>query len=140
MQISLQTKLLLLKDQVSLNCMLFVSRHRFVGKIWTRRQWSVEIWDSKIIHLHLYLFQRNQIKPHKNLSWSVDRGFEPHSGQTKDYAIGICSFSAKHAVLRRRAKTGWLLIRIMCPSGTTCLPADCFQRASTIKIQLSVLV
>jgi hypothetical protein len=25
-----------------------------------------------------------------------------------------------------RAKTGWLGIRIMCPSGVTCLPADCF--------------
>jgi hypothetical protein len=24
-----------------------------------------------------------------------------------------------------RAKTGWLGIRIMCPSETTCLPADC---------------
>jgi hypothetical protein len=32
-------------------------------------------------------------------------------------------------------QTGWLGIRIMCPSGATCLPADsCF----TIKIQLSV--
>ena len=26
----------------------------------------------------------------------VDRGFEPQSGQTKDYKIGICCFSAKH--------------------------------------------
>jgi len=26
----------------------------------------------------------------------VDRRFEPHSGQTKDYKIGICCFSAKH--------------------------------------------
>jgi hypothetical protein len=24
----------------------------------------------------------------------VDRGFEPRSGQTKDYEIGICCFSA----------------------------------------------
>ena len=35
----------------------------------------------------------------------VDRGFEPRSGQTKDYKIGICCFSAKHAA--------------------TCLSADC---------------
>jgi len=27
--------------------------------------------------------------------------------------------------LGERAKTGWLGIRIMCPSGATCLPADC---------------
>jgi hypothetical protein len=37
----------------------------------------------------------------------VDRGFEPHSGQTKDYKIGICCFSAKHAALRRKSKD-WL--------------------------------
>jgi len=28
-------------------------------------------------------------------------------GQTKDYAIGICCFSAKHAALRRKSKD-WL--------------------------------
>ena len=37
----------------------------------------------------------------------VDRGFEPWSGQTKDYKIGICCFSAKHAALRRKSKD-WL--------------------------------
>ena len=39
---------------------------------------------------------------------AVDRGFEPRSGQTKDYKIGICCFSAiKHAALRRKSKD-WL--------------------------------
>ena len=38
----------------------------------------------------------------------VDRGFEPRSGQTKDYKeIGMCCFSAKHAALRRKSKD-WL--------------------------------
>ena len=37
-------------------------------------------------------------------SSAVDRGFEPWSGQTKDYKIGICCFSAKHAALRRKSK------------------------------------
>jgi hypothetical protein len=37
-------------------------------------------------------------------SGAVDREFEPRSGQTKDYKIGICCFSAKHAVLRRKGK------------------------------------
>jgi hypothetical protein len=41
----------------------------------------------------------------------VDRGFEPLSGQTKDYKIGICCFSAKHAPLR--IMLGWLEIRII---------------------------
>ena len=40
-------------------------------------------------------------------SSAVSRGFEPRSGQTKDYKIGICCFSAKHAALRRKSKD-WL--------------------------------
>jgi hypothetical protein len=30
--------------------------------------------------------------------------FEPRSGQTKDYQIAICCFSAKHAALRKKSK------------------------------------
>ena len=37
----------------------------------------------------------------------VDRGFEIRSGKTKDYNIGICCFSAKHAALRRKSED-WL--------------------------------
>ena len=40
-------------------------------------------------------------------SSAVDRGFEPRSGQTKYYKIGIFRFSAKHAALRRKSKN-WL--------------------------------
>ena len=40
-------------------------------------------------------------------SGAVDRGFESWSGQSKDYKIGICCFSAKHAALRRKSKD-WL--------------------------------
>ena len=35
-------------------------------------------------------------------SSAVDRGFEPRSGQTKDYKIGICCFSARYAALRKQ--------------------------------------
>ena len=35
---------------------------------------------------------------------AIYRGFEPRSGQTKDYKIGICCFSAKHAILRRKSR------------------------------------
>ena len=38
---------------------------------------------------------------------AVDREFESRSGQTKDYKIGICCFSAKHAALSRKSKN-WL--------------------------------
>ena len=37
-------------------------------------------------------------------SSAIDHGFEPWSGQAKDYAIGICCFFAKQAVLRRKSK------------------------------------
>jgi len=40
-------------------------------------------------------------------SGAVDRDFEPRSGQTKDYEIGICCFSVKHAALKRKSKD-WL--------------------------------
>ena len=41
-------------------------------------------------------------------SSAVDCGFEPRSGQTKDYKIGICCFFAKHTALRRKSKD-WLI-------------------------------
>jgi hypothetical protein len=37
----------------------------------------------------------------------VDRGFESRLGQIKDYEIGICCFSVKHAALRSKSKH-WL--------------------------------
>ena len=40
-------------------------------------------------------------------SSAVDCGFEPQSGQTKDYKIGICCFFTKHAAIRRKNKD-WL--------------------------------
>ena len=40
-------------------------------------------------------------------SIAVDRGIERRSGQTKEYKIGICCFSAMHAALRRKSKD-WL--------------------------------
>ena len=51
---------------------------------------------------------------------AVDRGFKPRSGQTQEYKIGICCFSAKHAALGERAKTGWHGMKIMRPSGAIC--------------------
>ena len=40
---------------------------------------------------------------------AVDHRFESWLGQTKDYKIGICCFSAKHAAWRRKSKDclGW---------------------------------
>ena len=59
-------------------------------------------------------------------SSAVDRGFEPRSGQSKDYIklVFIASpLSTQH--YGKTGKIGLLEIRIMCPSGVTCLTADC---------------
>ena len=37
-------------------------------------------------------------------SSAVDHVFEPRSARTNDYEIGICGFTAKLAVLRRKSK------------------------------------
>jgi hypothetical protein len=34
---------------------------------------------------------------------AVDREFEPWSGQTMNYKIGICCFSTRYAALRRKS-------------------------------------
>jgi hypothetical protein len=52
----------------------------------------------------------------------VDRGFEPQSGQTKDFKIGICCFSAEHAALRGKSKDGLAWNQ---DNGVTCLSMDC---------------
>ena len=74
-------------------------------------------------------------------SSAVDRGFNSRSGQTKDYKIDICSFSAKHAALRRKSKD-WLARNQDNVSewGDMSIHKLLFQWASTVKIQLSMLV
>jgi hypothetical protein len=74
-------------------------------------------------------------------SSAVDCGFEPRSGQTKDYKIGICCFSANHAELRRKSKD-WLARNQNNVSEWSDMSTRglLFQWASTIKVQLSMLV
>ena len=55
----------------------------------------------------------------------VDRGIKPLWGQTKDNKTAASPPNTSYEGVR--AKSGWLGIRIMCPSGATCLPVDyCF--------------
>ena len=70
---------------------------------------------------------------------AVDRRFEPRSGQTKDYTIGMCCLSAKHAALRRKSKD-WSPRNQNNVSKWSDMSTRglLFQSASTIKIQLSV--
>jgi hypothetical protein len=74
-------------------------------------------------------------------SSAVYRGFEPRSGQTKDYEIGICCFSSMHAPLRRKSKD-WLVRNQNNVSEWSDISTHglLFQLASTMKMQFSVLV
>jgi hypothetical protein len=38
------------------------------------------------------------------VSSAVEHAFDPRSGHTNDYEIGICCFSAKSAALRSKSK------------------------------------
>ena len=71
----------------------------------------------------------------------VDREFEPRFYQTKDYKIGICCFFAKHATLSRKSKN-WMAWNQDNVSAWVDMSIHglLFQSASTIKMQLSVLV
>ena len=73
-------------------------------------------------------------------SIAVDRGFEPRTGKTKDYEIGICCFSVKHVPL-------WCKIKDWLGHNQDNVPewSDLstrgllYQKVSTKKIHLSVL-
>ena len=71
----------------------------------------------------------------------VDRGFDHRSCQTKNYQIGICCFSTKYTVLRRKSKD-WLARNHDNVSdwGDMSIRALLVQLASTITFQLSALV
>jgi hypothetical protein len=70
----------------------------------------------------------------------LDCRFEPRAGQTKDYKIGICCFSAKHAALSSKRKD-WLARNQNNVSEWSDISTRelLFQWASTINIQLRVL-
>ena len=72
---------------------------------------------------------------------AVGHGFKHWSGQGKDYEICICYLSTKYAALRSKSKD-WLLWNMDNVSEwsniSTCRLL--FQWASTIKVQLSLLI
>jgi hypothetical protein len=74
-------------------------------------------------------------------SCAVDRGLESWSGQNKGYDIGICYCSAKNTALRRNSKD-WPAQNQdnVSELGNMSIRELLFQWASTMKIQLSVLV
>ena len=74
-------------------------------------------------------------------SSAVDRGFEPRSGQTKNYKISICCFSVKSAAVKKKSKDWLAWNRNNVPNwNEMCTRGLLFQWASTTEIKLSVLV
>ena len=61
---------------------------------------------AKMSMYMFYIFSLNISQFQHSLS-AVDLGLYPRSVQTKDYKIGICCFTAKHAALRKNSKD-WL--------------------------------
>jgi hypothetical protein len=55
----------------------------------------------------------------------VDCGFDPQSGQNKDYKIGNCCLSAEHTALRSKSTDRLAHNQDKCQSGATCLHPDC---------------
>jgi len=54
----------------------------------------------------------------------VDHGFDPRSGKTKDYKIGICCLSSKHTRKKSKNWLAWSQENVSV-SGATCLSTDC---------------
>jgi hypothetical protein len=57
--------------------------------------------------IHFVSFVTMRVNRIGGASSVVDHGFEPRSGQTKDFKIGICCFSAMYVALRSKSKD-WL--------------------------------
>ena len=55
----------------------------------------------------------------------VDREFGHRSGQTNDYELDICYFTAKHTALRKKCKYWLARLRILCSSTPTYLSVYC---------------
>ena len=72
-------------------------RHCIVTSSWPFRMGSLWVFSHRIGGVMVCVLA----------SRAVDRGFEPRSGQTEDYKIGICCLSAMHAALRGKSKD-WL--------------------------------
>ena len=71
----------------------------------------------------------------------VSRGFDPRSGQAEDYQVGVCCFSAVHAVLGGEDKDSlaWNHDNVS-GLGDVSARGLLFQSTNTIQIQVSLFV
>jgi hypothetical protein len=121
--------------------------------------WSVirlqhsKFWLSNTQAMKLEILTKNKVHRTKDhiggvmvsvfVSSAVVHGFEPRSGQIKDYKIGICCFSTKKAALRSKSKDWFARNQDNVSELSNMYTCTCrllFQWASITKIQLSILV
>ena len=109
--------------------------HRISHYMWLEKSWKQQTTLSVICN------SISGVVVSVLASNAVDRGFELRLGQTKEYQINICCFSAKHGTLRRKSKD-WLAQNQGNVSewGVVFSRGLLFQWVRTIKLQLSVMV
>jgi hypothetical protein len=83
---------------------------------------SLVHWSYKFLFFCYFYFHFSFV----SMTSSVILYIMVDMGQTKYYELSICCFCANHVALNIRAKTGLLRIRLMCPSGATCLLAGSY--------------
>ena len=98
--------------------------------------------NANIIYLKNYFFNRiGGVMVSMHALSAVECMFEPKSHQTRAYKIGICCFSDKHAASRRKNKERFVWNQDNVSEwGDMSSRKLLFQWASTIKIQLGMLV
>ena len=109
------------------NCSYSTSKFVFVNKYrWNtltlNKNQSINVIIITNVNTYIFLFL-------------ISIWFEPWSGLTKDYKIGICCFYANHAASRRKSKN-WNQDNVS-ECGDMSIRRLLFQWASTVKIQLS---
>ena len=81
--------------------------------VWIKKciilRWTENLCWNQMHYFSFYKVQNriSSVMASMLASSVVDREFDPQSGQTKDYEIGICCFSTNHTALRRKSKN-WL--------------------------------
>jgi len=89
-------------------------------------------WDTRVFDLLPYHLSTASVS--MLTSSAVVRGVKPLSGQTKDYKIGICYFSVKHAVYRSKSENCFFQNRVYESKWSDMSTRWQFQWTGTIKI------
>jgi hypothetical protein len=102
------------------------------------KKYKRSLFNSVIQSYLLSLYRIHGVIVSVLASSAVGPGFEPRSGHTKDYEIGMCCFSSKYTALRRKRKDWSARNQNKVSSGVS-IRGLLFHWASNITIKLSRL-